>query len=99
MVEKKIDRRRFIQTVSGAIGALALGMNPRIEAATQEKVHQKPNIMVIITDDQRWDALGCAGNPIIHTPHMDRLAVNGVRFENAFATTPICAASSATIFT
>ena len=99
MVEKKINRRRFIQTVSGAIGALALGMNPRIEAATQEKVHQKPNILVIITDDQRWDALGCAGNPIIHTPHMDRLAANGVRFENAFATTPICAASRATIFT
>ena len=66
MVENKINRRQFIQTVSGAIGALALGMNPRIEAATQEKVHQKPNIMVIITDDQRWDALGCAGN---HAPH------------------------------
>jgi len=99
MVGKKINRRRFIRIVSGVIGALAMGMIPQIEAAAQKKVHQKPNILVIITDDQRWDALGCAGNPIIHTPHMDRLAVNGIRFENTFATTPICAASRATIFT
>jgi len=99
MVGNKINRRRFIRIVSGVIGALAMGMTPQIEAAAQKKVHQKPNILVIITDDQRWDALGCAGNPIIHTPHMDRLAVNGIRFENAFATTPICAASRATIFT
>jgi arylsulfatase A-like enzyme len=54
---------------------------------------------VLVTDDQRADALGCAGNPLIHTPHMDRLAAGGVRFERAFATTPICAASRASIFT
>jgi arylsulfatase A-like enzyme len=52
-----------------------------------------------VTDDQRHDAMGCAGNPIIHTPAMDELASSGVRFEQAFATTPICAASRASIFT
>jgi arylsulfatase A-like enzyme len=63
---------------------------------TEEK---KPNIIFILTDDQRWDALGYAGNDIIHTPNMDRLAREGLYFENAFVTTPICPASRATILT
>jgi arylsulfatase A-like enzyme len=59
----------------------------------------RPNIIFILTDDQRWDALGFAGNPIIQTPNMDRLAAEGTYFENAFVTTPICAASRASILT
>lgn len=60
---------------------------------------QKPNIIFILTDDHRWDALGFAGNPMIQTPEMDRLAAEGTFFENAFVTTPICAASRASILT
>jgi arylsulfatase A-like enzyme len=59
----------------------------------------KPNIIFILTDDQRWDALGYAGNNIVQTPEMDRLAQDGVFFKNAFVTTPICAASRASILT
>ena len=59
----------------------------------------RPNIIFILTDDQRWDALGFAGNSIIQTPEMDRLAAEGTYFENAFVTTPICAASRASILT
>jgi arylsulfatase A-like enzyme len=59
----------------------------------------RPNIIFILTDDQRWDALGFAGNDLIHTPEMDRLASEGIFFENAFVTTPICAASRASILT
>ena len=43
----------------------------------------KPNIVLIVTDDQRFDALGCAGNPIVQTPHMDALARRGVHFTQA----------------
>lgn len=64
-----------------------------------EVVNEKPNIIFILTDDQRWDALGFAGNEIIHTPNMDKLASEGLYFENAFVTTPICAASRASLFT
>ena len=60
---------------------------------------RRPNILFLMTDNQRWDALGCAGNPIIRTPNIDRLAAEGVRFENVFCTTSICAASRASIFT
>ena len=59
----------------------------------------RPNFLILLTDDQRWDMMGCAGNPIIQTPNMDWLARNGVQFMNAFVTTSICAASRASIFT
>jgi len=60
---------------------------------------ERPNIIFILTDDQRWDALGYAGNDIIHTPNMDELAAQGCYFANSFVTTPICAASRASIMT
>ncbi len=58
-----------------------------------------PNILFILADDQRNDTLGCAGHPVIKTPNIDRLAKDGVRFENAYVSTPICMSSRATIFT
>jgi arylsulfatase A-like enzyme len=69
------------------VNAMAIG---------QEK---RPNIIFILTDDQRWDALGVAGNPIVQTPEMNALANAGTYFKNAFSTTPICAASRASILT
>ncbi|HEY8506421.1 MAG TPA: sulfatase-like hydrolase/transferase, partial [Gemmataceae bacterium] len=59
----------------------------------------RPNIIFFLSDDQRFDLMGCAGHPILKTPTMDRLAREGVRFENAFVTTAICAASRATLLT
>ncbi len=59
----------------------------------------RPNILFILVDDQRNDELGCAGDPLIRTPNIDSLAARGVRFENMFVTTSICAASRASIFT
>jgi len=61
--------------------------------------HGRPNIIFILTDDQRWDALGYAGNKIIRTPEMDKLAKEGAWFRKAFVTTPISAASRASILT
>jgi arylsulfatase A-like enzyme len=65
----------------------------------QKSFINRPNIIFILTDDQRWDMLGCAGNTIISTPNIDKLAEKGVRFSHAFVTTPICAASRASILT
>lgn len=59
----------------------------------------KKNIIFFLADDQRDDAVGCYGNEIIKTPTLDKLAANGVRFDNAFCQVPICAASRASIFT
>ena len=61
--------------------------------------NEKPNIIFILTDDQRYSALGYAGNDFITTPEMDKLAKEGTYFKNAMVTTPICAASRASILT
>lgn len=60
---------------------------------------EKPNILVLLTDDQRWDAIGFMGNKIIKTPNIDSLAYRGIQFKNAFVTTPICCASRANVLT
>lgn len=65
----------------------------------QKQGSGKPNIIFILTDDQRFDALGYAGNKHISTPEMDKLAEQGTYFRNAIVTTPICAASRASILT
>jgi arylsulfatase A-like enzyme len=59
----------------------------------------QPNLLFLLTDNQRADLLGCAGNSILQTPTLDQMARRGVRFTNAFATTPICAASRASFLT
>ena len=59
----------------------------------------RPNILFFLSDDHRADVLGCAGHPVVRTPHLDELAREGVRFSNAFVTTSICAASRASLFT
>jgi len=63
----------------------------------QKNKTDRPNIIFILTDDQRWDAIGYAGNPLAYTPQMNKLAEQGVFFKNAIATTPICSASRASI--
>ena len=69
------------------------------QKTTEPQQTNKPNIIFILTDDQRFDALGYAGNKLISTPEMDKLAQEGTYFKNAIVTTPICAASRASILT
>ncbi|WP_299665960.1 sulfatase [uncultured Polaribacter sp.] len=61
------------------------------------KEESKPNIIFLLTDDQRWDALGIAGNTIIKTPNLDHLASQGQFYTNAYVTTSICMVSRASI--
>ena len=58
-----------------------------------------PDIVFILTDDQRFDALSCAGNKWIQTPNLDRLAREGAYFENSFVVSAICSPSRASILT
>lgn len=70
-----------------------------LAAAARDSGPARPSFLFILTDDQRHDALSCRGRPVVRTPHLDRLAAEGVFFENAFVTTSICAASRASILT
>jgi arylsulfatase A-like enzyme len=86
-----VSRRSFMEMAAvAAVTKLA----PALSTTRQVK---PPNILFLLADDHRWDALGCMGNSIIHTPHLDRLAKDGTIFDNHFCTTPICCASRASI--
>lgn len=78
---------------------LCLGCQPTDTApsVTTTAPAAAPNIVFLLTDDQRHDMLGVAGNPILKTPHLDSLARNGTRFRNAYVTTAICSVSRASI--
>jgi arylsulfatase A-like enzyme len=75
------------------IPLLGLALSNPIGAA------ERPNFIIMMTDDQRADALSCAGNKILKTPHIDRLASEGMRFKNMFVTNALCAPSRASLLT
>ena len=60
---------------------------------------QRPNILLITPDQMRFDAMGCAGNQVVKTPNLDKLAQEGVLFANAFAQNAVCQPSRASIIT
>lgn len=57
----------------------------------------KNNILLLLTDQQRWDALGAAGNPFVKTPNLDRLACEGVLFSSAYSNCPVCVPARAAL--
>ena len=79
----------------------SISINPqRLNAQrpeTQRPETQRPNVVVMLCDDIRWNALSCAGHPHLKTPNIDRLAEEGIFFENMFCTTSLCSPSRATI--
>ena len=58
-----------------------------------------PNILIVITDQQRFDTLSCYGNQWIHTPNLNRLAEESFVFKNAYVTQPVCTPSRSSILT
>ena len=62
-------------------------------------MQSRPNILFVLTDDQGAWALHCAGNEEIYTPNLDRLAAQGMRFENFFCASPVCSPARATLLT
>ncbi len=91
-----INRRDALRIAGGALaGGLLSGSLP--EAALCRS--GRPNIVFILSDNQRYDFMGCAGHPFVKTPAMDRLAEEGVLFTNAFVTTSLCSPSRASFLT
>ena len=60
---------------------------------------KRPNIVFLLSDDQGWWSLGCTGNQEIHTPNIDRLAREGMRFDDFFCASPVCSPARASLLT
>jgi len=89
---KGTNMKSLITTILLAVSFLCSGVFAALP--------QRPNLLVLLSDDQRQDTLGCyAPNRPLPTPNFDKLAADGIRFTNGFVTTPICAVSRACILT
>jgi arylsulfatase A-like enzyme len=82
---------------SPTLAGLAIGIALLFSSALHAAEPPRPNIIVMMTDDQRHDFMGCAGHPFLKTPNMDRIAREGCRFTNMFVTNSLCAPSRATL--
>ena len=71
---------------------------PRLAEGSQQTM-ERPNILLLYTDQQRWDALGVNGNREIRTPHLDRLAGEGLNFDRHFVQNPVCMPSRVSFLT
>ena len=87
-------RRQFLKATLAGAGGLA---GAPLGFAAKSLGGQRPNILFLLADDMRWDAMGCVGHPRVRTPNLDGLAEDGALFENAFVTTSICAPNRACI--
>ena len=89
-----MDRRTFLEALGTGTASLALG--PKGAGQVSER---RPNVLAILPDEWRAQALGCMGNPDVHTPNIDRLASEGMLLRNALANSPVCCPARANILT
>ena len=85
--------RRVLPVLAGVLLAAGCGRAPVTTPS------DRPNILFVLLDDLRSDALGYAGHPHVKTPNIDRLAREGVNFKNAFCTTSLCSPSRGSLLT
>jgi uncharacterized sulfatase len=91
-----MNRRSFLKTSALAVSSFTLGARMS-RAASGES--QRPNILFCMSDDQSWLHTSIGGDPVVKTPHFDRVAREGVLFTNSFTACPSCAPSRASILT
>jgi arylsulfatase A-like enzyme len=85
-----ISRRDFL---AGAAASAAL------PGAILKGAAARPNILFLMVDEMRWDAMGCEGHPVVRTPALDKLAKEGLRFSNTYTVSPVCCPARASQFT
>jgi len=95
MLKKQYRRREFLKTVGGGVVGMAGLRSTRADASAVTR----PNILFCYADDQSWLHTSIAGDPVVKTPNFDRVAREGVLFNNAFCAAPSCTPSRSTILT
>jgi len=105
MMRPSFTRREFLKCVTaGAMGLTGCGDILCEDARSAGRVsgagsNRKPNVIFILTDDLGWAELGCYGNTFNETPNLDKLAQQGMRFTDAYASAPVCSPYRAALMT
>jgi len=97
MTDPRVTRRGALAT--GAAAGAAAALAPGRAGAAEATADDRPNIVFILTDDHAAHAVSAYGSQLIQTPHIDRIAREGIRFDNAFCTNSICTPSRASYLT
>jgi N-acetylglucosamine-6-sulfatase len=92
-----LSRRDILRLLLGA--GCAGATLPAARLARAESSLRRPNLVFILSDNHRWDAMSSMGHPFVRTPNLDRLGREGVHFANAFCTTPLCSPARASFLT
>ncbi len=90
-----ISRRRFIAAVAGQT---ALALSPNLFAGNKARP-QRPNIVLVMADDQGWGDMGYYDHPVLKTPHLDSLAASALRFDRFYAAAPVCSPTRGSVMT
>lgn len=85
-------RRSFLRTLAGAAAWPAVAPLTALAAAPPVRRARPANVLLLMTDQHRYDAIGCAGNPVVHTPRLDALAASGTVLGAAYCQSPVCGA-------
>ncbi len=85
-MRSSLTRRDFIAAAGSA-------------AAASAQPAKRPNILFIMVDEMRWDAMGCENHPAVKTPNLDKLAAQSVRFANSYTVSPVCCPARNSVFT
>jgi arylsulfatase A-like enzyme len=97
-----LKRRKFLQQSAALTGAITAGIAAQSDNS-QEKIgtarQDSPNVLFIMTDQQRYDSIAINGKSWLQTPHLDRLAKQSANFSHAYVQAPICTPSRACFFT
>ncbi len=97
MNSRQTKRRDFMQTMG--FGAASMALANRSSASDSSSKQRPPNILLIVSDDQGYNDLGCYGSAEIKTPHLDKLASEGIRLTSFYVTWPACTPSRGSLLT
>ncbi|MBN8732849.1 MAG: sulfatase-like hydrolase/transferase, partial [Acidobacteria bacterium] len=89
-----LSRRELLAAATTA----ALPAQSAAQAVYRTPTPRRPNILCIMVDEMRWDAMSCQGHPLVETPTLDSLAKQGTRFENCYTVSPVCCPARACFF-
>jgi len=93
VIKNSLSRREFLAMASAGLAAAAVG------GCDLQVKKRKPNFIFILIDDLGWKDVGAYGSSFYETPHIDRLAAQGMRFTDAYAACPVCSPTRASIMT